>query len=412
MIVIYFSGILFYLKTHGKYLGLIPFLLAFLLSIPWSSQELNHTLLTLLPVSYAFLTFLIPEREVRNHNYSTLFKIGAGIMIAILFSYKILLMLIGVFVTYLLLRTPRLSEVVALIGGLLSVMIIFMLIMYFNENLDEYWDQGVLYFSDNVRLSNVSGTTSNASTNIYTIIWNWGGWILLSIIGIIHYRIRFYSYIVKIRLAERIMSVWLFFGTISILIKQENIIIQDFLLIAPPLSFYAIKALELIKKRRLQSLLVLISFVPAFISFIHFWRPLEYLTQESFFNKILTSSPIELNDQKSQVYQQFSSINHLENIWILADWPDMYHRLNASCANKYVDFSMTYYKLPLSNERYSLRSKEEPDREVFIQLRHQPPTWVIDPQDLFQSIQARYPSVLGNYQQVDSHGILIYRRKE
>jgi len=408
IIVVYFSSVIFFLKTHGRYIGFIPFLLAFLLSTPWHNQELNHTMLTLLPVTFAFLTFLNPERGTRSQNYNTLFQIGAGIMIGIFFSYKIIIMLLGVLVTYLIIRNPKVDEVVAMMGGVLSVLIFFLVILYFNGNLNEYWDQGILYFWDKVRLDDPI-STRNLNQAINMISWNWGGWFLLAVVGIIHFRLRFYSYVVKIRLAERIMSIWLLFGMIGIMVKQENIEIQDFILIAPPISFYAVKGLEMIKKRRIQSLMLTISFVPALLIFVHFWRPLHFLPDSRFFRSILDRSPIEFTEEKARVHQYLKQ--HAGSVWILNEWDDLYHRLDTYAPNKYTDFAMTYNKLPFWGNTQKLVSAEENVREIFMELASDTPRWIVDPLGIFPAMKARFPTLLSNYHLIEGTDLLIYERK-
>jgi len=410
-----FSGYVLYVKTHSRHRMMIPILLVLLLSVPWYFQEANHTLLALLPVTIAYILLLNLDTSIRGSSYSQMFQIGIFMMVGVFFSYKVLFLLLGIFIAYLIIYTPRLSEIVALFSGTVVVSAIVAIVLYFRGNLAGYWDQGVLYYWDKLDIPATNPSSISYGEALTAIFWNWGIWMSAAVMGFIHFRLRFYSYVVKIRTTEQVISVWFLLGVASIVIKQRNIEMQDFLFVAPPIAFYATKVLDIIKARRFKLTLGMLSCILPLMVLFSYWLGEDAYSQlklpinlrEAVFHRL----PVSLSNDKLIHYEFMEKVEPIESIWILADWSDLYHRLEANCPNKYTDFGMTHQKIPIWSTSSGISAQLESEREVFLELKQNPPDWILDPLDLFAMLQYKYPTILSVYERVEDTRVVIYKRK-
>ena len=412
--VVYISGFINSLRVQERYNWVIPISMGGLLSTPWYALESSFTLFCLLPISFSFVSLLKLESGPRKlSNLRTMFWMGMWIAFYILLSYKTFPLLLGVVLGYLALRPYRTDEFISLCGGILILFTGVCLILFFSEAMTSFWDQGILFPWDRL----VSGDLERFYTAQYSwtsLFVNWGPWIFLSLIGFIHYRIRFYTYVAKIRLVERLLSFWLFFGLAGILLKGSAIEIHDFILIAPPMSFYGAKAFERIKKRLWRwSACCIAILLPVFV-FSLYWFPQginsPISSLNSFSRKLTSPSPIAIPPQREATYEFLSVLPHTEQIWILAGWYDDYLRLGIESPNKYVDFAMLRKKLSCWNPDGDLISQKESERDFFLHLSEGLPPWIADPNDLFPTLQSCYPSLFSSYTLVNDKKVLIYQR--
>ena len=412
--VVYISGFINSLRVQDRYSWVIPVSMAVLLSTPWYALESSLTLFSLLPISYSFISLLKLESAPRkNANLRTMFWVGTWTMFYIFLSYKTLPLFLGGVLGYLFLRPYRLNEFVSLLSGMFVLFVGLCLFLFFSETLIAFWDQGILFPWDRLVQKNGNNLYS-AQISWRSIATNWGPWVVLASLGFIHYRIKFYSYLAKVRLIERLMSIWLFFGLAGILMKGRSIESHDFILIVPPLSFYGAKVFDLKSRRIWKGLATSLAIVPPLLVFLVFWFPNSFSTPlssvNSFFQDLADRSPIEMSEEQQPIHNFLANVPQKEGIWILADWSEMYLRLKLPFPNKYVDFTMLQKKSLCWNPEEFLLSPKEPERDFFLHLSQNTPLLIADPHDLFPTLQACYPSLFSTYELVSDKGVLIYQR--
>lgn len=400
---VYFGGTIASFKPIHR-MGWMPaLLLVWMLCMPWYAQEMNHTLLVLLPLTVSFFSVLQLESRLRTENYAFMFQAGFWLMVSILASFKMVFMLAGVGLTYILLQPPKLDEIFSLIGGALIVVLGVSLFLYFNGNLAAFWDQGVMHYIDLIRQPDQLSFILDYQGTLLSLAWSWLGILVVAGFGFVHFRVRFFTYVAKIRLIERLMSFWLVFGVIAVLIKAPKFEIQDFILVIPPIAFYGAKMMDIPLLYRLRSLVLTLLVVPGLATYINYWVPLPQSLGEvlpaGIAGVTLTRTPVAPQPEKQALIDFLGQFPDKDQIWLLEDWPDIYHRLDKNCSTKYTDFRLVYDKLDCFPTRSEtpLRTRRETDREIFLHWTSHSPEIVIDPAGIFSYIQDRYPVIDGGY---------------
>ena len=185
---IYFNGMLSFYKPFRRYTGLSSILFVLLTSVPWYTQQMSASLFVLLPIIISFHS-IIRLNENRQGNYSLMFQAGIWLMIGIMASFKIVFLLMGVILAYLVLRSPRLDEFCALLGGLLTVFIFLLAALLITESTMEAWDQGLMYYLDRLGLA---GQEVYVYEPLKTLgFWSlcWGIFLFLAITGFFPFQI-------------------------------------------------------------------------------------------------------------------------------------------------------------------------------------------------------------------------------
>ena len=414
---VFFNGFINQFKPLRKMPDLPAILFVILLSVPWYAQEMNQTMLIILPLTIAFYSILQIEGMRKSQNYGLMFQAGFLLTIGILSTFKIAFMMVGVLIAYILLQPVKLDELFSLVGGVVTVLLIITVYMYFKGNLWEFWDQGIMHYLDLIRNpENVAYTFSYQETLI-SIAWAWGFMIVLAGFGIIHYRLRFYSYVAKIRLVERVLSIWLLFGLLSIGIKWPKFEIQDFILIAPPLAFYVAKMFDLPLIYRFRGIVIILMLLPGVFVHVNYFYPLPQ-NQLSFLGEgirstLLSRAPVNPEEQKQDIMDFVISNYPHGEIWMMEHWPEIYHRLDRNCANKYTDHRLLEDKLNCLGDGQGplLRISKEPERTTFLHLSAHLPNVVIDPNGEFLEILHRFPTIESSYELVRQGGCDIYALK-
>ena len=416
LIVLVFNNLLQRYKYMERMKVLPPLILAVLLSIPWYSVEANRSLLALLPILISYYSVLRLGKYTRT-NYRLMFGAGALMMIAILTTHKAAVMLLGICFVYLILYSPRIDELFALFGGLVVSLMGFLLLFHLQGNLTTYWDNGFLYFLDSLILPRNELYGSNYARVMVNILWHWGGFIVLFFIGFLHFRAKFFSYLAKIRSLERLMRLWLIFAVITLGLKAQRLALQDFILIAPSLAFYASKALSLPGVYRFRLLILpLLLLVPLFT--YSQYLNLVQVDKWAWAQRIpgiqwLQQNPTQNTPEQARIYSEMSQRNY-QSIWIMDHWPDFYLRLGATCSNKYTDYRMAYDKLTVlhNQEESPILSRWENERRFFEEWQKNLTEAVVDPKGNFVHFQKRFPGLLSDYYPDPVLGTQLYIRKK
>ena len=412
---IYFNGIILEHRIFRNYIGLKILLFALMVSLPWYAQEVNASLFVLLPITISFHAFS-QMGEDPWANYRLMFRSGVWMMICILATYKAVFILLGLLIAYVWLKKSRADEFLSLVGGMSVVLLVLAGILFFNESFKDFWDVGVLFYLDriNIRLTGIYHYDTLASVLAWGVLW--APVIILGIIGFFHFRIRFFSYITKIRSLELSMAVW-FVGVIFVLIfKTRRLELADFILMVPPLAFYAGKIFDFNLAYRLRIILViLILAVPAY-QYFTYWGIVSNLMPNAF--KPSTEYKIFHGGYLSTltgegILDGFSPPRKIENgIWVMDYQPQIYQVLGATVANKYTDFRIVFYKFPEFEkpDGFKLISKMETNKEIYIAFSENPPEYIVDPNDYFPRLQDRFPMLFGGYRLIDGGRYKIYEK--
>ncbi|MEM7659659.1 MAG: hypothetical protein AAF399_26335, partial [Bacteroidota bacterium] len=248
---VYFNGILAQHKLFRKDLGLTSLLYVLLVSTPWYTQQMSASLFVLLPMTIAF-NQLMELGDKRSSNLQQMYLAGVWMMICILASYKAVFILVGLLIGYFLIRSPQVHELLALIGGLVVILGAVLYWMFYQGTLAAFWDIGVLYYWDRINLGTHEWYPFEVGQTLLSWLLAWGSVLLFALIGFFHFRIRFFSYVVKVRAAEVAMATWLAGVSLMLLFKYSRLELTDFVLLVPPIVFYAKKLLDFSWFRRLR----------------------------------------------------------------------------------------------------------------------------------------------------------------
>lgn len=412
---IVFNGILAENKSFRRNTGLISILFVFLVCTPWYSQELNASLFVLLPVVLTFSQISqMADRSASNQQH--MYVAGVWMMLAILASYKTVFLLIGIFMAYLILQSFRIQEVMAFFSGMFTVFSVMVFFLFRGGVLDDWWDQGILYYLDYLGLAGEGWYQFNSLDALRTLLTSWGGFLVLAGIGFVHYRIRFYKYVRRARATETMMAIWLVGVFIVLLFKLNRLTMPDFILLVPPLAFYIARTFDFdfVTRFRVPMLLLLIS--------IPIWQYSGYLGM-SFDQQLSFLTPDDNSSMRhgnlllhkgahTAVLEEIRSLPAGKQIWIMSDESDLYLRSQRLPAVRYTDYRMAEIKLDdlREEEAANMISRIIPSAEAFRIFQEDPPAMILDARNNFPSLQNRFPGIFGDYKYRKVGSWHIYRQ--
>ena len=412
---VYFNGVLATYKPFRSYIGLTSILFVLLTSVPWYTQQMSASLFVLLPVIIAFHS-VIRLSENRPANYRLMFQAGLWMMVSILASFKIVFLLLGIILAYLVLHSPRLDEFFSLLGGLFTVLMFLFVGLLLTDSMMEAWDQGLLYYLDRLGLAGQAVYVFEPLTTLKLWILSWGIFLLLAIIGFFHFRLRFYSYVTQIRSVELTMAVWLVGVLLVLIFKYKRLELSDFVLIVPPLVFYASKALDLKWVYKLRMLVLLLGVAMPIFTYMGYWINAFPDTFSAFSSmselEFLHGGSHNFHKENPELFSLEAAEDTKKQMWVMDAQPQWYHLLGGKCANKYTDFRMAYFKFPsLPGSQTDLFSRPESERDIFLQFSENPPDLILDPHNYFQLMKTRYPNIFRDFYPRRMGDYLIYMRQ-
>lgn len=400
---IVFNGILAENKSFRRNTGLISILFVFLVCTPWYSQELNASLFVLLPVVLTFSHISqMADRSASNQRH--MYIAGVWMMLAILASYKTVFLLIGVFMAYLILQSFRIQEVMAFFSGMFTVFAMMVFFLFRGGVLGDWWDQGILFYLDYLGLAGEGWYQFDSLDALKTLLISWGGFLIMAVIGFVHYRVRFYKYVRRARATETMMAIWLVGVLIVLLFKLNRLIMPDFILLVPPLAFYIARTFDFtfVTRFRVPMLLLLIA--------IPIWQYSGYLGM-SFDDQLSWLTPD--NDSGVRhgglllhkgshlaVLEEISTVSQEKQIWIMSDDAELYLRSDRLPSVRFADYRMAEIKLKDFRDQNSVNmiSRIIPSAEAFRIFQEDPPSLVLDARNNFPSLQNRFPGIFGDYE--------------
>lgn len=406
----YFAGWIAQFKPFTQFPGLPAIFFVLLTAIPWYQQQLSSNLLIILPVLLAFQA-LLQALDARQGRFGTMILIGIYLMTAILINYRAIFLFTSVMGAYLLLGAVRLDELFSMLGGMFIVVFGMVFILFIQGNLGAYWDVGLLYYLDRTGLTGKGVYDYGVPFTLKILALSWGGFLVVALLGFVHFRLRFFSQLAKIRSLEVCMASWMIGVILLMASKWSRLAWPDFWLAVPPLSFYMTKVFEFRWRKIFRwGLLGLCLAIPAY----QYWHYLWYRGAEA---HTLTTLPPTMIGKQWPAQAQASGIarvlsqQQIQNgIWIMAYDPALYPLLGYPCANKYIDFRMAYYKIESlpGHATAQLMADTEADRDIYLQFSEEPPDVILDPQDFFPLLLKRYPRLLAPYQGIFTERAKIY----
>ena len=396
------------------------FLLIFLTAIPWYTQELNGEVLMALPVILAVMELLkLKERDRKNNSH--LFLVGVLLGLAFMVKYQAILLFLGLSAAYLSTQTPRLTETFSFVSGFLLTTVGTVLVIYFTGALEAFWDIGVLYNLDYIRIGRNPGEVLTPWFNLGQYGLLWGVFILSGLAGLVHYRANYFTNSIRLRKVETIVLYWFIASLATIVLGGGRLYLHYFYLLVPPLAIYVAKVVELKTRRWLRNVAMLAAFViPAFTYgvFLISAFPQQFQFIDPYLNE--GGWVHQFRERLNELHPLEAQINTQEvrnGILVLKYEPTIYTRLDLPCATKYTNFSMANFKMEVlpDHESAGLVSKAERKSDIYQAFQSDLPEYIVDPLDLFPYLQESLPLLLKDYEGIsvsdESRYYKIYRRK-
>lgn len=417
---IYFTAVLFNgmvaeNKPFRQYAaGLPSILFVLMVSAPWYAQQLSSSLFILLPVTLAFYAFNQVGEDRRN-NYGLMFVSGAWMMFCILVTYKAAFILGGMMVAYIFLKKPQADEFLSLFGGMVAVLGGIVLLLFFNQSLGAYWDVGVLYYFDRVGKMDNSIYEYQSAQAFLSWIFTWGVLLVVALIGFFHYRLRFYSYITKIRSLEMTMAVWLVGVLLVLIFKFRRLDLSDFVLLVPPLTFYASKITDFRWGYKFRLLIITFALlIPAYQYLNYFglaWEQTPEMFQPGKDNWLMHGGTESILKGTDPLLLYFKDKPVDNGVWLMDYRPEILMADHLSYPGKYTDFRIAFYKFAVFDQRSAktLMSADEPERNIFLNFHSQLPDYIVDPNGYFPDLQSRFPGIFHSYEKETLGKYTIYK---
>lgn len=399
---VYFSSWLSEYRPFEKYPLLPPIIIILLTSSPWNVLEMNVEILILFPLLIAYQT-IIQTSERTLVSYQPFFLTGILIMVCMMISFTSLMFFLSVIFLYLFLRRPAVDEMTALLGGSFVSLFIFCIILYYSDSLLGFFDMGILYGFDLIKYEIFNEPFKGLQKSFMGFLTVEALFVVLAAVGFFYFRVKYFTSLVKIRRLESGMAIWLVAGLIALFLSTSRTELHEWILISPPLAFYATRAFDIPFRKWVYTPVLLLSFAPTMITYISFW--VNYSTNS-----------IQKQDEPifpNKALQQYFNGKYIKNgIWLMEHKPEVYLALNRPCATKYVDYRIVYQKfhpLPYASTHLMV-SQIESDAAIFEEFQKNMPEYVLDRSDLFPKIREMYPALFYSYKSEEVGGYKIYHK--
>ncbi|MFN0201747.1 MAG: hypothetical protein ACKVTZ_09515 [Bacteroidia bacterium] len=413
----YFGGWMAEYRPFDKYPFIAPVFMVLLTSSPWYALEMNTTLFSLLPMLMAYM-YLIEVSERNYADYQSFVFAGMLMMVCFLTTYLSGIMFLALLVLYLTIRRAAFDEMLAILGGAGVVLGLGLFILYMGDSLGGFLDMGVLYKLDLLRYEIFFAPFRDSKGALSGFLAVEGVFLILAIIGATYFRLKYYTLLVKIRRLEVAMLIWLVAGLFGLLFSLSQVQLHEWVLLAPPLAFYATKVFDFKIQKGLSTALLIGCFVPSFFVFSGFWiesykpqKQAKAFAANQKKKEVVRLNPIIKNEELTKY---FAKRYPRKGIWLMEFKPELYLYLNKTCATKYVDYRLAYQKfhcLPYaSGTGHTLISKLESDAEIFEEFQKNLPDFIVDKSNLFPNLQEMYPVLFYNYKADNVGEYKIYHR--
>ncbi len=383
-------------------LGLASALTVVLAASPWFAQEVHSSLIALWPITMAFYT-VIRLGDASKDNPAKALQAGLWLGLATWVSFRMGFWVVSVLVAYVLIRPFKSREVFAILTGWLMVGALVVFVLFLQGNLIDFWQTGILGYLDQVRFRLKDPLSMPNSGILLAWFLIWGPAIVVATFGFAHSRLRYFTYLVRIRKAETVVAVWLISGLALILVRFWRIDWSDILLLAPPTAFYAARVMELKWPMRFKIIAGALVFLFPLFQFMGYWgwkepEQLGFLAPapgQVWRGSHVTTPSRELDTLRAVL----SPLPPEAPIWIFAQRPGLYYDLGRPAAVRYTDARLTLLKLAALPPAQILSpwTPAEPESETFRSLSEELPAAILDPGDWTPYLSRRYPLLFERY---------------
>ena len=379
-----------------------------LCAVPWYAQELNAEMLMLLPVIGAFY-MMVKVREKDRKNVRHLFLSGLLVGIATMIKYQGAFIFLALWIGYLIVFSPKISDLFSLFSGYILALLLVLLTLYFTNSLHDYWQVGFLYNIDYIRIGRNPGESVSWMLNTVQYLKLWGVFLLFGLIGLIYYRLNYFSHSIRLRKIELLFFIWFIAALASILIGFSRMYLHYFIMLVPPLTMYVAKFFEL----RIHPFLKRIAFLLGLVFPIFTYGVFVVAANPSirYFDKYLTPGGWTENF-RTTLNEPHMLASHIDKskvrngILILGFEPELYQRLDVPCATKYTNFSMAYFRLAAfdHNGNRTLVSGKESVANTYRAFSTDMPEYIVElpanvraGNELFPQLEAKMPLLFQDY---------------
>lgn len=378
-----------------------------LCSVPWHAQELNGEILLNLPLIFSFI-FL--WRSSKNEKKIFLYSLIAGFLFftALMIKFSAVGFFITIGASIFLFHEKLFLRTIGMITGILvGVIFLFIGLMYKN-NLVAFIDIAVLYAIDYLRIGVNPSEKINAWRELAGIMKTWLLFFISGVTGIFFFIKRKEKYLLP-RL-KYLLVFWMASEFVFLFLFGRRMYLHYFIEIAPALSLGGAVFYERLKKVWQKMLMGTLSLTPSiFLLIIYFAVCTD--AQYRRFGKYFKSDgwAHEMYIWMNHHYEPLNEVEEILNIslakndrvLILSFHPDWYVYLHRTCATKYTNFSIAYYKMPFLQENSkSLVSRTETPTLFIREFLSDMPQALVDPDNHFEKLFNLFPEVFSQYRRV------------
>lgn len=357
------------------------FMYLFLSALPWYAQELSAE------VVINFMMMLALWILIRADDRALVFSmLNAGIWVglAIMVKYHAILLAMGVIFWYLIIMPFRLREAVALgMGIAISILFVLSIVMLTGAG-PSFWDNGFLFNFDYMFNYHFPGDNFSTLESLRSYGMLWGGFVILGVAGLFHFRINYFKYGIVARRTEMAFFMWFLMAGASVVLGGSRLYLHYMWLLLPPLSVYLARVEYIRWLYRSERVLMLASTVWPVITFFIFM----YAAFPSTFS--FASAWVRPGGWVAGLSESLNTPHPLETLkpqvdagatLLVLDYePRVFVRLHAHPGSPYINFKTAYNKMRIfpGNEGRRMFSRGIPAEEVARDLCLAPPGIIVD----------------------------------
>ncbi len=353
-------------------------------SLPWYAQELNGSLLLMLPMLLVVF-LLIQTFEEGALPLPLLFKLGMLVSIAFLIHYQAIIFYLAIPLVYAMLSTPRIAEMVTMFIGMSIPLLISTLFLYFKGWLSAFISMSLFQQLDKLTDAIPSLGLSSFAKDYWELALAIT-FIFPAVLGMLAFRLGDNRLSSAQRKVESIMLVWLVTGTLMIIVSGFFRAANPLLPLVFPITFYLSRFFQL----RIPSAIGALCFVMvlafptysciqySFVSSSENFKdiPSRLNTPGLIWQKQQLDFPFAVAELKAVIHQK----NRKPNGLILSKDPSRYLRAGINARGPLTDNRLLTYKLHLNlnDESPILFSGGLTVVDLWKALNKFPPDWIWD----------------------------------